>query len=156
MDIQPDDVFMQQALGLAREAFELDEVPVGAVIVHRGRVIAAAHNRCEQLRDATAHAEMMAITQAAESIGDWRLEDCVLYVTLEPCIMCAGAILQSRIPRVVYGAMDPKGGAVGSLFNLLDDSRLNHRCEVITGIQADVCGSILTEFFQRKRQAGKK
>ena len=156
MDIQPDDVFMQQALGLAREAFELDEVPVGAVIVHRGRVIAAAHNRCEQLRDATAHAEMMAITQAAESIGDWRLEDCVLYVTLEPCIMCAGAILQSRIPRVVFGAMDPKGGAVGSLFNLLDDSRLNHRCEVIAGIQADVCGSILTEFFKRKRQLGKK
>ncbi len=156
MDIQPDDVFMQQALGLAREAFELDEVPVGAVIVHRGRVIAAAHNRCEQLRDATAHAEMMAITQAAESIGDWRLEDCVLYVTLEPCIMCAGAILQSRIPRVVFGAMDPKGGAVGSLFNLLDDSRLNHRCEVVAGIQADVCGSILTEFFKRKRQLGKK
>ena len=156
MDIQPDDVFMQQALGLAREAFELDEVPVGAVIVHHGRVIAAAHNRCEQLRDATAHAEMMAITQAAESIGDWRLEDCVLYVTLEPCIMCAGAILQSRIPRVVFGAMDPKGGAVGSLFNLLDDSRLNHRCEVIAGIQADVCGSMLTEFFKRKRQLGKK
>lgn len=156
MDIQPDDVFMGQALGLAREAFELDEVPVGAVIVHEGRVIAAAHNRCEQLRDATAHAEMMAITQAAESVGDWRLENCVLYATLEPCIMCAGAILQSRISRVVFGAMDPKGGAVGSMFNLLDDSRLNHRCDVVSGVRADECGAMLTEFFQGKRQLGKK
>ena len=156
MDIQPDDVFMGQALGLAREAFELDEVPVGAVIVHEGRVIAAAHNRCEQLRDATAHAEMMAITQAAESVGDWRLENCVLYATLEPCIMCAGAILQSRISRVVFGAMDPKGGAVGSMFNLLDDSRLNHRCDVVAGVRADECGAMLTQFFQGKRQLGKK
>ena len=156
MDIQPDDVFMEQALGLARQAFELDEVPVGAVIVRGGRVIAAAHNRCVQLRDATAHAEMMAITQAAESVGDWRLEDCVLYATLEPCIMCAGAILQSRIPRVVFGAMDPKGGAVGSMFNLLDDARLNHRCEVVSGVQAGVCGRLLTEFFQGKRNLGKK
>lgn len=156
LDIQPDDVFMQQALGLAREAFELDEVPVGAIIVHGGRVIAAAHNRCEQLRDATAHAEMMAITQAAESIGDWRLENCVLYATLEPCIMCAGAILQSRISRVVFGAMDPKGGAVGSMFNLLNDSRLNHQCEVLAGVQSAECGGILTEFFKRKRQMGKK
>jgi tRNA(adenine34) deaminase len=156
LDIQPDDVFMRQALGLAREAFELDEVPVGAVIVHEGRVIAAAHNRCEQLRDATAHAEMMAITQAAESVGDWRLENCVLYATLEPCIMCAGAILQSRISRVVFGAMDPKGGAVGSMFNLLDDSRLNHRCDVVSGVRADECGAMLTEFFLGKRQLGKK
>ncbi len=156
MDIQPDDVFMGQALGLAREAFELDEVPVGAVIVHEGRVIAAAHNRCEQLRDATAHAEMMAITQAAESVGDWRLENCVLYATLEPCIMCAGAILQSRISRVVFGAMDPKGGAVGSMFNLLDDARLNHRCDVVSGVRADECGAMLTEFFVGKRQLGKK
>ncbi|MCH2181195.1 MAG: tRNA adenosine(34) deaminase TadA [Mariniblastus sp.] len=147
---------MGQALELARQAFELDEVPVGAVIVRAGRVIAATHNRCEQLRDATAHAEMMAITQAAESVGDWRLEDCVLYVTLEPCIMCAGAILQSRIPRVVFGALDPKGGAVGSMFNLLDDARLNHRCEVVSGVQATACGSLLTEFFQGKRRMGKK
>lgn len=156
MDIQPDDLFMEQALGLARQAYELDEVPVGAVIVRKGRVIAAAHNRCEQLRDATAHAEMMAITQAAESVGDWRLEDCVLYVTLEPCIMCAGAILQSRIARVVFGAMDPKGGAVGSMFNLLDDARLNHRCDIVAGVRAEECSSLLTEFFRAKRKLGKK
>lgn len=156
MDIQPDDLFMEQALGLARQAYELDEVPVGAVIVREGRVIAAAHNRCEQLRDATAHAEMIAITQAAESVGDWRLEDCVLYVTLEPCIMCAGAILQSRVARVVFGAMDPKGGAVGSMFNLLNDARLNHRCDVVAGVRAEECGSLLTEFFQAKRKLGKK
>ena len=156
MDIQPDDLFMEQALGLARQAYELDEVPVGAVIVREGRVIAAAHNRCEQLRDATAHAEMIAITQAAESVGDWRLEDCVLYVTLEPCIMCAGAILQSRVARVVFGAMDPKGGAVGSMFNLLNDARLNHRCDVVTGVRAEECGRLLTEFFQAKRKLGKK
>ena len=147
---------MEQALGLARQAYELDEVPVGAVIVREGRVIAAAHNRCEQLRDATAHAEMIAITQAAESVGDWRLEDCVLYVTLEPCIMCAGAILQSRVARVVFGAMDPKGGAVGSMFNLLNDARLNHRCDVVTGVRAEECGRLLTEFFQAKRKLGKK
>jgi len=156
VDIQPDDLFMEQALGLARQAYELDEVPVGAVIVREGRVIAAAHNRCEQLRDATAHAEMIAITQAAESVGDWRLEDCVLYVTLEPCIMCAGAILQSRVARVVFGAMDPKGGAVGSMFNLLNDARLNHRCDVVAGVRAEECGSLLTEFFQAKRKLGKK
>ena len=156
MDIQPDDLFMEQALGLARQAYELDEVPVGAVIVREGRVIAAAHNRCEQLRDATAHAEMIAITQAAESVGDWRLEDCVLYVTLEPCIMCAGAILQSRVARVVFGAMDPKGGAVGSMFNLLNDARLNHRCDVVAGVRAEECGRLLTEFFQAKRKLGKK
>ncbi len=155
-DVAPDAIFMQQAIVQAQAAADLDEVPVGCVIVHRGRIVAAAHNRCEQLRDATAHAEMIAITQASESIGDWRLEDCCLYVTLEPCIMCAGAILQSRIPRVVFGALDPKAGAVGSLFNLLDDSRLNHRCEVVSGVLAPECGRMLTDFFKRKRAMGKK
>jgi len=155
-DIAPDAIFMQQAIAQAQAAAELDEVPVGCVIVHRGRIVAAAHNRCEQLRDATAHAEMIAITQASESIGDWRLEDCSLFVTLEPCIMCAGAILQSRIPRVVFGAVDPKAGAVGSLYNLLNDNRLNHRCEVVSGVMAAECGRLLTEFFKRKRAMGKK
>lgn len=155
-DIAPDAIFMQQAIAQAQAAAELDEVPVGCVIVHRGRIVAAAHNRCEQLRDATAHAEMIAITQASESIGDWRLEDCSLFVTLEPCIMCAGAILQSRVPRVVFGAVDPKAGAVGSLYNLLNDNRLNHRCEVVSGVMAAECGRLLTEFFKRKRAMGKK
>jgi len=109
-----------------------------------------------QLRDATAHAEMMAITQAAEVMGDWRLENCTLYATLEPCPMCAGAILQSRIPHVVFGATDPKGGAVTSLFRLLSDERLNHRSTVVDGIMSEDCGAILTEFFRQKRAQGKK
>lgn len=133
-----------------------DEVPVGAVIVQGDRVIAAAHNQRETLHDPTAHAEMIAITQAAQAIGDWRLEGCTLYVTLEPCIMCSGAILQARIPVVVYGATDPKAGAVGSLYNLLSDSRLNHRCQIVPGVLADRCGSILTAFFQAQRRLGKK
>ncbi len=151
-----DDDFMRLAIFQAQTAFQLDEVPVGAVIVKQGRIIAAAHNQCVALRDATAHAEMLAITQAAESVGDWRLEQCTLYVTLEPCIMCAGAILNSRIPRVVFGALDPKGGAVASLFNLLEDSRLNHRCEIVVGLQSANSGQLLTDFFSRKRGLGRK
>lgn len=149
--------YMRQALGEAGFAAEENEVPVGAVIVHRERrLIAAAHNQREQLHDPTAHAEMIAITQAAEALGSWRLEDCTLYVTLEPCPMCAGAILQARLPVVVYGAADVKAGAVDSLFTLLNDSRLNHRCEVVSGILAEPCGAILTEFFRRQRALGKK
>ena len=147
---------MQMALVEAVAAFEESEVPVGAVIVHHNEVVAAAHNQREQLQDPTAHAEMIAITQAAESLGSWRLEDCTLYVTLEPCPMCAGAIVQARIPFVVYGATDPKAGAVTSLFELLDDSRLNHRCEIKSGILADECSEILREFFRQQRQLGKK
>lgn len=135
---------------------EEKEVPVGAIIVQNGRVIAAARNERERLNDPTAHAEMVAITQAAESLGSWRLSECTLYVTLEPCPMCAGAILQARIPTVVYGATDPKAGAVDSLFNLLDDARLNHRCDVVSGVMAEQCGGILTEFFRRQRALGKK
>jgi tRNA(adenine34) deaminase len=150
------DHFMRLALEQAQQALTEDEVPVGAVIVHGDRIIAAAHNQREQLRDPTAHAEMIAITQAAESLGSWRLEDCLLYVTLEPCIMCSGAILQARIPVVVYGASDPKAGAVGSLFQLLDDSRLNHRCQIVPGVLAPACGEILTGFFQAQRRLGKK
>ena len=149
--------FMQLALQEAEAAAEENEVPVGAVIVHgERRIIASDHNRREQLRDPTAHAEMLAITQAAEALGSWRLDDCTLYVTLEPCPMCAGAIVLARIPKVVYGASDPKAGAVQSLFNLLDDARLNHRCSVVSGILAEACGDILSRFFQRQRALGKK
>ncbi len=147
---------MKQALAQAEAAFAEDEVPVGAVIVHRDRIIAAAYNQREQLHDPTAHAEMIAITQAAEALASWRLEGCTLYVTLEPCPMCAGAILQARIPEVVYGATDPKAGAAESLFHLLDDKRLNHRVEVTSGIDAAPCGEILTRFFRQQRSLGKK
>lgn len=150
------DAWMRAALREARQAFAEEEVPIGAVIVRDGHVIAAAHNQREQLHDPTAHAEMIAITQAAAAIGDWRLEHCALYVTLEPCPMCAGAIVQARIPVVVYGATDPKAGAVHTLFQLLDDRRLNHRAHVVAGVLAAECGGILTEFFQAQRRLGKK
>jgi len=148
--------FMRMALREANQAAEEDEVPIGTVIVHGDRVIASAHNQREQLRDPTAHAEMIAITQAAESLGSWRLEGCVLYVTLEPCPMCAGAIVQARIPIVVYGATDPKAGAVQSLYNLLTDERLNHRALIIPGVLASDCAAVLTAFFQKQRKLGKK
>lgn len=154
--LDPDHDGMMQAIRQAKLAFQADEVPVGAVILRDGRVLAQAHNGREQLRDPTAHAEMLAITQAASSLSDWRLEGCTLFVTLEPCPMCAGAILLARIPRVVFGATDPKAGAVESLYRLLDDPRLNHRCEIVSGIMADECGSLLTEFFAAKRALGKK
>lgn len=148
--------FMRLALREAEQAYAEDEVPVGAVIVHGGDVIASAHNQREQLKDPTAHAEMIAITQAAESLGSWRLDECVLYVTLEPCPMCAGAIVQARIPWVVYGAADPKAGAVDSLFQLLRDPRLNHRCLTSNNVLGRECGEILSRFFQAKRKLGKK
>ncbi len=147
---------MKVALSEDEQAFREDEVPIGAVIVHRDRLIGQAHNQREQLHDPTAHAEMIAITQAAEALGSWRLDDCTLYVTLEPCAMCAGAVLQARIPTVVYGAEDPKAGAVRSLYRLLDDVRLNHRCLLVPGVLAGPCGEILTRFFQQQRRLGKK
>jgi len=151
------DYFMRMALQEAEAAAEENEVPVGAIIVHNERrMIASDHNRREQLRDPTAHAEMLAITQAAEALGSWRLDDCTLYVTLEPCPMCAGAILQARIPRVVYGADDPKSGAVQSLFKLLNDVRLNHQCSVVSGVLSGQCGDVLSRFFQHQRALGKK
>jgi len=148
--------YMLVALEEAAAALEEDEVPVGAVIVNGDRIIARAHNQRERLRDPTAHAEMIAITQAAAAVGSWRLENCALYVTLEPCPMCAGAILQARLPVLVYGATDPKAGAVDSLFRLLDDPRLNHRVESGGGVLAERCGELLSRFFQQQRRLGKK
>ena len=147
---------MRIALAEAEAALAESEVPVGAVIVQYDRVIASAHNQREQLRDPTAHAEMIAITQAAGALNSWRLEDCTLYVTLEPCPMCAGAILQARIPVVVYGAPDPKGGAVNTLYQLLSDPRLNHRPQIVPGVLQEQGGQILTRFFQSQRALGKK
>jgi tRNA(adenine34) deaminase len=154
--IMVDEHYMRLALREAERALAENEVPVGAVVVCGDRVIAAAHNQREQLHDPTAHAEMIAITQAANALDDWRLEECTLYVTLEPCVMCSGAILQARVPRIVYGATDPKAGAVQSLFSLLSDKRLNHRCEILGGVLAQPCGEMLTQFFQAQRRLGKK
>jgi tRNA(adenine34) deaminase len=156
MELEMDQVYMQLALAQAEQARAAGEVPVGAVIVHESRVIAAAHNQREQLHDPTAHAEMIAITQAAEALQSWRLEGCRLYVTLEPCPMCAGAILQARIPQLIFGAADPKAGAVQSLYQLLSDVRLNHRTQFTAGVLADRCGRLLSDFFQRQRALGKK
>jgi len=149
-------MYMRMALQQAQAAEADGEVPVGAVIVHGTQIVAAAYNQREMLNDPTAHAEMIAITQAAEALQSWRLEDCTLYVTLEPCPMCAGAIVQARIPTVVYGAADPKAGAVHSMFKLLNDARLNHRASVIAGVMENECGEILTNFFQQQRAKGKK
>jgi tRNA(adenine34) deaminase len=149
--------YMRHALREAQAALEEDEVPIGAIVVYDDpaggsqRIIAAAHNQREQLHDPTAHAEMIAITQAAQALSNWRLDRCTLYVTLEPCPMCAGAIVLARMPRVVYGAADPKAGAATTLFRLLDDPRLNHRAEVIGGVLAEPCGQILSKFFAGKR-----
>ena len=150
------EAYMRMAYQEAEAALAEDEVPVGAVVVHGGQVIASAHNQREQLRDPTAHAEMIAITQAAESLGGWRLEDCALYVTLEPCPMCAGAILQARMAMLVYGATDPKAGAVHTLYRLLEDPRLNHQTQVVSGVMLDPCSRILTRFFEAQRRLGKK
>ena len=144
---------MQLALQEAVQAQTEDEVPVGAVIISREQgIIAQAHNQREQLHDPTAHAEMIAITQAAQALRHWRLLDCIMYVTLEPCPMCAGAIVQARLPMLVYGARDAKAGACHSLYEITSDARLNHRVEVVAGVEADRCALILSEFFRRKRQ----
>lgn len=142
---------MKKALEEAQRAIEKDEVPVGAVIVRKGEIIAAAHNQREISKDATAHAEMLAIREACEVLGSWRLIDCDMFVTLEPCAMCSGAILQSRIERLYIGAMDPKGGTAGSILNLFKDYHFNHNTQVIKGILEDECSQILKDFFKRKR-----
>jgi tRNA(adenine34) deaminase len=144
--------WMRLALEEARVAAEEGEVPVGAVVVAAGRVVASAHNQREQLADPTAHAEMIALTQAAAALGSWRLDTCTLYVTLEPCPMCAGAILQARVPVVVWGAADPKAGAVESLYRLFEDPRLNHRVDHTGHVLAAECGQILSTFFRGLRK----
>jgi len=146
-----DEKWMQEALRAARAALEADEVPVGCVIVHEDRIVGRAHNQRETLRDPTAHAEMIALTQAAGALETWRLGGCTLYVTLEPCAMCAGAMVLGRIDRLVYGATDPKAGAVESVFRLLDEPRLNHKVEVTNGVLAAECGAVLSDFFRTKR-----
>jgi tRNA(adenine34) deaminase len=147
---------MKKALDQAVLAFDQQEVPVGAVIVYQDRIIAEACNQRELLKDPTAHAEMIAITQAAEALESWRLLDCTLYVTLEPCPMCAGAIVQARIPRVIYGTTDAKAGACHSLFQITSDIRLNHQAAVLGGVMQEDCRAILQEFFRQQRLLGKK
>src|SRR5256714_8563589 len=154
IDQPTDDFFMNEALRLARKAFAAEEVPVGAVVVRGGRIIARAFNQVEMLKDATAHAEMLAITQAEAALGDWRLNDCDLYVTKEPCAMCAGAIVHTRIRRVVFGCSDPRAGAAGSVMNLLQTPTLNHRCEVTSGVLQNECTAILQDFFRKQRSPG--
>ncbi len=147
---------MAAAIEQAAKAQAEGDVPIGAVIVREERIIAAAYNRRIIDRDPTAHAEMLAIRKAAERLGDWRLTGCTMVVTLEPCCMCAGAIVLSRLDRLVYGASDPKAGAVDSLYRLCSDGRLNHRVEVTAGMRAEECGRMLTEFFRAQRALGKK
>jgi tRNA(adenine34) deaminase len=142
---------MARALDLAREAFNMGEVPVGALVVRGGRILSQAYNLRETLNDPTAHAERLALTWAGVALGSWRLDQCVLYVTLEPCAMCAGAIIQSRIAKLVYGAADPKAGACESLYRLVSDHRLNHQAPIKSGVMAEECGDILKEFFQERR-----
>ena len=146
-------IWMDEALAEARAAEAHDDVPVGAVVVRDGQVVARAHNERERRQDPTAHAEILALRAAAEALGTWRLERCVLYVTLEPCAMCAGAVVLARVPLLVYGTSDPKAGAAGSLMDLTRDERLNHRATVVRGIRADECAGVLTRFFHRRRAA---
>lgn len=153
--INKDQHYMQQALIEAQKAAALGEVPIGAVIVYQDEIIGRAHNLRETTQNALTHAESMAIQEACKKIGSWRLEETTLYVTLEPCPMCAGAILQSRIPRVVYGARDMKAGCVDSLYRLLNDARFNHECDITEGVMTDECGQILTDFFRALRERKK-
>ncbi len=146
-----DESFMREALRQAQKANEAGEVPVGAVIVREGKIIARAYNQVELLKDATAHAEMLALTQAEAAVGDWRLTECDLYVTKEPCAMCAGALVHTRIRRVIFGCTDPVAGAAGSVMNLLQMPALNHRCDIASGVLQDECATILQDFFRKRR-----
>jgi tRNA(adenine34) deaminase len=152
IDRQSDAYFMNEALRLAIKAFEKEEVPVGAVIVREGKIIARAFNQVELLKDATAHAEMLAITQAEAAVGDWRLNECDLYVTKEPCAMCAGALVHVRMRRVIFGCADERSGAAGGVLNLLQFPSLNHRCEITSGILQEECAGLLQTFFKARRR----
>lgn len=151
IDLHSDAYFMGEALRLARRAWECEEVPVGAVIVHGGQIIARAFNQVETLKDATAHAEMLAITQAESVIGDWRLTECELYVTKEPCPMCAGALVHVRMKRVIFGCPSGKDGAAGGVLNLLRHPALNHQCAITSGVRQDECAQMLQAFFRERR-----
>jgi tRNA(adenine34) deaminase len=155
IDLQSDHYFMGEALRQAAKAYEAGEVPVGAVVVREGRIIARAFNQVELLKDATAHAEMLALTQAEQAVGDWRLTDCAVYVTKEPCPMCAGAIVLVRLARVIFGAADPKAGAAGSALNLLQFPTLNHQSEITSGVREAECRMLLQTFFAEKRESKK-
>lgn len=150
--IRDDEQGMRAALRQAQASADADEVPVGCVIVHDGLVVGRGHNQVEGLQDATAHAEIVAIGAASNALHSWRLNECTMYVTLEPCAMCAGAIVLARVGRLVYGARDPKAGGCGSVLDVIHEPKLNHRVEVTEGILADECGALLREFFQRKRR----
>lgn len=152
----PDERFMRLAIDEAIAAGERGEVPVGAIVVHQGRVIGRGHNLRESLNDPTAHAEIIALTAASEAIGDWRLEECDLYVTLEPCPMCAGACVNARVRRIIYGAGDPKAGCCGTLLNIVQDERFNHSCEVVAGLMEQDCGDLLRHFFRARRADAKR
>src|ERR1043166_8547729 len=156
IDLQSDHYFMGEALRQAVRAYEAEETPVGAVIVRAGRIIARAFNQVELLHDATAHAEMLAMTQAEEVVGDWRLTDCTLYVTKEPCPMCAGAAVHVRLARVVFGAPDSKGGAAGGAMNLLQFPTLNHKCTITAGVRLEECRNLLRTFFAEQRPRKKE
>src|SRR5437016_6237064 len=150
-DLQNDQAFMREALRLAAKAREADEVPIGAVVVRADKIIGRAYNQVEMLKDATAHAEILALTQASAAVGDWRLNDCELFVTKEPCPMCAGAAVQARVRRVVFGCTDPRGGAAGSVVNLLQMPTLNHRCDISGGLLGEECATLLQTFFRDRR-----
>jgi tRNA(adenine34) deaminase len=146
-----DQALMREALRLATKAAAAEEVPIGAVIAKNGRIIARGYNQVEMLQDPTAHAEILAITQAAAALQDWRLTDCDLFVTKEPCPMCAGAAVHARLRRVVFGCADPRGGGAGSLVNLLQNPKLNHQCDISSGVLAEECAHLLQDFFQKRR-----
>jgi tRNA(adenine34) deaminase len=151
IEMPSDDYFMREALHQAQKAAEADEVPVGAIVVRAGKIIGRAYNQVELLKDATAHAEMLALTQAEAAAGDWRLTDCDLYVTKEPCAMCAGAIVHVRLRRLIFGCADPRAGAAGSVINLLQMPSLNHQCDITSGVLQGECAAILQGFFREKR-----
>jgi tRNA(adenine34) deaminase len=155
IDLQSDHYFMGEALRQAAHAYAAEETPVGAVVVREGRIIARAYNQVELLKDATAHAEMLALTQAEEAAGDWRLTDCTLYVTKEPCPMCAGAMVHVRLARVVFGAADAKAGAAGGALNLLQFPTFNHQCQITGGVRESECRGLLQEFFAAQRAKNK-